>query len=408
MAFDNPHIPEIGNILAQHGRGYAMGGQMRQDNAMATAGQALAQGNQKGAVNALYQAGEVESGLKIEDHFRQAARQADADKLAKAERFNRTLGNLAMLADTPEKWTAAIGSAKAAGLDVDKWADFGTRDYVIAQAGKATEALTLELNRRKEQQVLEERTYQRGRDERGDARADRALSLQEKALTIKETPPQYEFTKTGVGNKYTGDFRPYDKGDGADPGLTLEQGKYEQGLRKEYTDLSKDVRAIQDGLGRVQSGAKLESGAGDIAVVYGFMKINDPGSVVRETEYDIAQNVASLPERWRSAVMSMLNGKQLDPRVRQEMVTTARALATDKAGRFQKLRGQFENIAKSGGADPSRIMLDEGMVPDAPSGGANEAPSDAVQLLRSDPTPQRIQQFEEVFGAGSAKRALGR
>lgn len=407
MAFDNPYIPDINNILAQHGRGYAMGGQMRQDNAMATAGQALAQGNQKGAVNALYQAGEVESGLKIEDHFRQAARQADADKLAKAERFNRTLGNVALLADTPEKWAAAIGNAKAAGLNVDDYADFGTRDYVISRANMATEALTLELQRRKEQQALEERTYQRARDDRQDTRADRQLALQEKALTIKETPPQYEFTKYGVGNKYTGELSPYGKAN-ADPEFTLEQGKYEQGLRKEYTDLSKEVRAIQDGLGRVQSGAKLESGAGDIAVVYGFMKINDPGSVVRETEYDIAQNVASLPERWRSAVMSMLNGKQLDPRVRQEMVTTARALATDKAGRFQKLRGQFENIAKTSGADPSRIMLDEGMEQSAPDGGASEVPSDAVQLLRSDPTPQRIQQFEEVFGVGSAKRALGR
>lgn len=149
MPFDDPYIPDVNNILAQHGRGFAVGTEMRQQNALGQAGKLLAGGDRKGAVNALYEGGQVDAGLKIEEHFRQAARQADADKLAKAERFQRTLGNLAMLADTPEKWTAAINAAKQAGLDVDKWADFGTRDYVIAQAGKANEVLALELNRRK-------------------------------------------------------------------------------------------------------------------------------------------------------------------------------------------------------------------------------------------------------------------
>jgi hypothetical protein len=149
MPFDQPYIPDVNNILSAGVQGYKLGNAMRQQNAMAEAGKFLSQGDQTGAKNALYNAGEVESGLKLEDHFRQVARQADADKLAKAQRFNEKLGNLAMLADTPEKWQAAIGTAKQAGLDVDKWADFGTRDYVLAQAGKANEVLTLELNRRK-------------------------------------------------------------------------------------------------------------------------------------------------------------------------------------------------------------------------------------------------------------------
>lgn len=195
MAFDNPYIPDINNILAQQGRGYALGGQMRQDNAMATAGQALAQGNRKGAVNALYQAGEVESGLKIEDHFRQATRQAEADKLARAERFNRTLGNLAMLADTPEKWQAAIGAAKQAGLDVDQWADFGTRDYVIAQAGKATEMLNLELQSRKADAVAAARAQPRPRA----LSVNEATKLSEKGVQLENVNRYGETFKDEFG-----------------------------------------------------------------------------------------------------------------------------------------------------------------------------------------------------------------
>jgi hypothetical protein len=417
MAFDQPYVPDAANILAQHGRGYALGSEMRQQNALGAAGQQLAQGNRKGAVNELYKGGEVEAGLKMEDQFRQDARQANADKLAEGARFNEKLANLAMLADTPEKWTAAIGVAKQAGLDVDKWADFGTRDYVIAQAGKATEVLTLELNRRKEQQALEAQTYERGRNERQDTRQDRvdastearqnrSLDLQEKALTIKETPPQYEFTKTGVGNKYTGDFKPYAKGQGTDPELTLEQGKYEQGLRKEYTALTGDLRTINDSLGRMQTSSKINTGAGDIAMVYSYMKMLDPTSVVREGEYATAENTGGIPERISNVYNKILTGQRLTPEQRSQFLESGEALAKDKVKRFQTLRSQFEGIAKSSGADPARIMLDEGMAQGG--GGANEVPSDAVQMLRSDPTPQRIQQFEEVFGPGSAQRALGR
>lgn len=378
MAFDQPYIPDVGNILAQQGRGYALGSEMRQQNAMASAGQALAQGNRKGAVNALYQAGEVESGLKIEDHFRQAARQANADNLAKAERFNRTLGNLAMLADTPEKWAAAIGSAKAAGLDVDKWADFGTRDYVLAQANKTVEMINLELERR--------------RTEASAAKVDPYKVIPKGSRILDER---------------NGQFLPQERAQ-ADPELTLEQGKYEQALRKEYTSLTSDLRTINDSISRMKTAAQANSGAGDIAMVYSYMKMLDPTSVVREGEYATAENTGGLPEKVVNVYNKIISGQRLTPAQRQEFLAAGGALAEEKGKRFQKLRSQFEGIAKSSGADPSRIMLDEGMEQPAPDGGTNEVPSDAVQLLRSDPTPVRIRQFEEVFGTGSAQRALGR
>jgi hypothetical protein len=200
MAFDNPHIPDINNILAQHGRGYALGGQMRQDNAMASAGQALAQGNQKGAANALFNAGQVQEGMQLEEQFRQAARQADADKLAKAERFNRTLGNMALLADTPEKWNAVINAAKARGLNVDDYADFGTRDWVLSRANMATEALTLELNRRKAETAAAAKAQPR----------PRALTVNE-ATKLSEKGVQLE-NVSRYGETFKDDYAGYGAG----------------------------------------------------------------------------------------------------------------------------------------------------------------------------------------------------
>lgn len=385
--FGSPYIPDVNNILAAGAKGYAMGNQMRQQNAMSLAGQSLAQGDQTGAKNALYQAGEVESGLKLEDHLRQAARQADADKLAKTLRHNETLGNLAQLADTPEKWTVAIGQAKAAGLDVDKWSDFGTRNVVLAQAGKANEVLAAELARRA---------------------ADRKDAA----------PPQYEFTKQGIGNKYTGELKPYAKGQ-ADPETTMEQSKHEQSLRKEYTDLSKDVRSTQVSLGRLREAAKQETGAGDIAMVYTYMKMLDPGSSVLQGEYATAENSGGVPEKIIATYNKALTGQFLTPQMRRDFVAAAESFTSDKINQFEPLRGQYENIARASGGDPSRIMLDEGMrknesriapTPGAPTskGYSAAVPPEALKMLRDNPTSQAMQQFDEIFGQGAAAKALGR
>lgn len=209
--FDQPYIPDVNNILAQQGRGYALGSEMRQQNALGAAGKLLAQGDRKGATNALYEGGQVDAGLKMEEQFRQDARQADADKLAKAERFNKTLGNLAMLADTPEKWTAAIGAAKQAGLQVDNWADFGTRDYVLSKAGMATEALTLELNRRKVEAAAQaKRDALTAKQEAASRPKPRALSVNE-ATKLSEKGTQYENVQR-YGSTFKDDYAGYGRG----------------------------------------------------------------------------------------------------------------------------------------------------------------------------------------------------
>ncbi len=141
--------PGAGGALAAYGQAYGLGKDMREQNTLQQAGEALAGGDQTGARNALYEGGQVDAGLKLEDHFRQTARQATADQLAKAQRANETLGNLALAADTPEKWSAAINAAKSAGLDVDKYADFGSRGFVLAQGKKTSDWLLMEAERRK-------------------------------------------------------------------------------------------------------------------------------------------------------------------------------------------------------------------------------------------------------------------
>jgi hypothetical protein len=134
--------------------------------------------------------------------------------------------------------------------------------------------------------------------------------------------------------------------------------------------------------------------------------------VVREGEFANAENAQGVPDRIRNTWNRIVNGERLTAGMRQEFVSAAEGLANEQMQRQQRVVTQFEEIAKQGGFDPSRIIMDFGANTPAappPPGGTTQAPSQpAVKMLRSDPSPLRIQQFEEVFGPGSAQRALGR
>lgn len=314
--------PNIGTGLAAYGQMYGIGQKMHEANALAKAGGLYAGGDKQGAVNALAQAGQLGEATALEKSLRDATRQADADKLAKAALFNEKLGNLAMLADTPEKWAAAIGTAKQAGLDVDKYADFGTRDFVLAQAGKANEVLKQELDRRKAE-----------------------------ASAATKAPSGYR--QTADGNLT---FIP---GGPADPSAKPAKGNpltNAAELRKEFNAQSKDFQIQLSGADRVNVGAKSNTAQGDIALVYGFMKMLDPTSVVREGEYATAENAGGIPQRVLVMYNKALNGERLTPEMRQAFVAQADEQIKVARKRQDAINQRYSDIASRNGFDPQDIV----------------------------------------------------
>ena len=382
-----PYIPDSSEWFKSAGQGYAQGEAIRNRNLRVDAGGQAAEGDLKGAKATLYEGGDFEGGNQVN----QMMRQASDDALKKTEKFHSMLGNLVLsvkslpAAQQPAAWAKATQAAKGIGLDVSKYEDPSSMDAILAQSGKTMEAIGLEAERRKAAQ------------------------------------PDYIGVGKRVFDKRAGKFVGDDTAAGADPELTLEQGKHEQSLRKEYTALSSDMRIIQDSVGKLRTAQKLDSGQGDIAMVYAYMKLLDPPSVVRETEFSIAENAGGFGEKVQIAAQKLLNGERLTSAMREQFVTAGEAVAGDKTERFGKLKSQFEGIARKSGADPSRIMLDEGM---AVKKDASQLPADpnarnspsysgtvdprALQMLKGNPTPQTMQQFDEIFGEGAAAKALGR
>lgn len=154
----------------------------------------------------------------------------------------------------------------------------------------------------------------------------------------------------------------------------------EQDLRKEYQTLPliKAFPVVQTGLERMNSGAADNSPVGDIALIYGFMKLQDPESVVREGEYATAQNAAGVPDRVANLYNQVIKGVRLTPEQRTEFLRVGGQQYKNLAAQVGETNTRYQTIAKQHGIDPTRVLMtpksyDE-PAPGEPDAGAPAAP----------------------------------
>lgn len=133
--------------------------------------------------------------------------------------------------------------------------------------------------------------------------------------------------------------------------------KTEQGLRKEFTSLPtiKDFSGIKDSWGRVQASAKDPSAAGDLALVFNYMKILDPGSVVREGEFATAQNAAGVDERVAGMYNRLMSGERLTPNQRKDFVNRAGQMFNSQVQSYNNAVNQYRGYAEQYHLSPDRI-----------------------------------------------------
>lgn len=128
---------------------------------------------------------------------------------------------------------------------------------------------------------------------------------------------------------------------GVDQAKKFEQ---EEKLRKEYQGRTKVYGELGTTYQNMKSSADAKTGPGDIALITGFMKMLDPGSVVRETEFATARDTSGLYERLKNQVTKLESGQlfALDSKQRQEYVNLAKQYldsSQKKAGEDKKALG---------------------------------------------------------------------
>lgn len=125
---------------------------------------------------------------------------------------------------------------------------------------------------------------------------------------------------------------------------------------KEFRDVSTAYNTIRDLF------SKPPSAAGDIAGIFSFMKMLDPGSVVREGEFANAQNAAGVPDQVRNLYNRALSGQRLNPKQRADFVAQAGSVHATRSRRYGELVQEYRGYAAGYGVNPDRIAT----VPAAP------------------------------------------
>jgi hypothetical protein len=164
-------------------------------------------------------------------------------------------------------------------------------------------------------------------------------------------------------------------------------------LRKEFNTESRPYKTINDALRNIETlGTKPNPTPQDLqALVYQFVKVQDPTSVVRESEYANAANAAALIDKIGNYANRVANGQTLSPKQRADMVQTARLLRVEAMNQYSQLANSYEELAGSFGMDPKTIVpnrLDRGTATSAkPSGKTLEQEfperKEQIQMARS-------------------------
>lgn len=132
----------------------------------------------------------------------------------------------------------------------------------------------------------------------------------------------------------------------------------EQGLRKEFATLAKPFFEVRDAFNRVEGASRKPSAAGDLALIFNYMKMLDPGSVVREGEFATAQNAAGIPSRIVALYNNVLRGERLADDQRADFVGQARGLFKVQSDQYRRLQEQYRGISDRLELDERNTILD--------------------------------------------------
>jgi hypothetical protein len=97
--------------------------------------------------------------------------------------------------------------------------------------------------------------------------------------------------------------------------------EFEEKLRKENQTRNKVYDELGATLGNIQASAQAKNGPGDVALITGFMKMLDPGSVVRETEFATARDTAGLYQQLKNSLSKAESGKFLSQQRKNQLKT---------------------------------------------------------------------------------------
>jgi hypothetical protein len=184
-----------------------------------------------------------------------------------------------------------------------------------------------------------------------------------KAEATPSAIKEYQFA---VGQGYQGSFQDFQlaQKSAVAPKVMLDMTGGQKGFENEMK-LKSEFRSepvykaygeMQSAYGQITDALKAASPAGDLAAATKFMKLLDPGSVVRESELGMAMAASGALDRAKNYAQLRISGEKLTETQRKDFAKLANDLFSTATTAYNTKRGEFEQMGTAYGLDANRAL----------------------------------------------------
>lgn len=113
---------------------------------------------------------------------------------------------------------------------------------------------------------------------------------------------------------------------------------------------------VQAAYSQITQSLKMASPAGDLAGATKFMKILDPGSVVRESELGMAMAATGLLDRLQNYASMVVNGTKLTPTQRADFQSLSDSLFEQSQTQYNNKRAEYQGLAERNGLNTMDVL----------------------------------------------------
>lgn len=182
--------------------------------------------------------------------------------------------------------------------------------------------------------------------------------------TVAGKPEFQTFAVVGTNEdgtpKLVAQGSPAPKGSLVDVNVRGDQKQFEneQKMKDDFVKESKAFIDVRDGYQRMKSALEQKniSAASTLAGATAFMKLLDPGSVVRESELGMALAASGALDRLTNYHNILLKGRVLTESQRKDFLTIGKQLFEGAKKNQEMLEGKYREDAKSYKLDPDRVV----------------------------------------------------
>jgi hypothetical protein len=184
-----------------------------------------------------------------------------------------------------------------------------------------------------------------------------------KAEATPSAIKEYQFA---VGQGYQGTFQDFQlaQKSAVAPKVMVDMTGGQKGFENEMK-LKSEFRSepvykayseMQSAYGQINDSLNTASPAGDLAAATKFMKLLDPGSVVRESELGMAMAASGALDRAKNYAQLRISGEKLTETQRKDFAKLANDLFSTATTAYNTKRGEFEQMGTAYGLDANRAL----------------------------------------------------